>query len=313
LLSQDQSRDRNTDANAASESRGNMKKAIFASIVVCFYFALTRLPAWPAESKPVFTKPQLRIAHRCGQPPEETLYACLRSARDAHADILDLDVHMTSDRRMIVMHDSTVDRTTSGTGTIAGLTYAEIRALDAGYRYSENGQFPFRGKGIRVSELSDFFAALNNERYYIEIKPDDIGAVHTIVEIIDQYHMRNKVVVASFHDGLMRKLAQIAPDIARAASTGESLRWVVLAKLRLLGLASAGPPALALPPVGGHWILTPSLFATAHEQGMKIHVWTIDDPKEMDHWIRAGADGIFTNQIYVLNQVVKSARTGRTE
>ncbi|MEZ4374468.1 MAG: glycerophosphodiester phosphodiesterase family protein [Polyangiaceae bacterium] len=100
----------------------------------------------------------LNIAHRGGRKlaPEHTLVA-YQNGLDVGADILELDVHATSDGVLVLMHDDTVDRTTNGTGAIKELTFAELRSLDAAYNFSEDGgqTFPYRGKGIQVPTLEE--------------------------------------------------------------------------------------------------------------------------------------------------------------
>lgn len=281
-----------------------MKKATGFAILTVFYLALMVLPAPMVAEKPVFSEPHLRIGHRCGQQPEATVYACQKSVDSGSIDILEMDVHVTKDGHLIVMHDNTVDRTTDGTGTIEGLTFEEIRKLDAGYRVDEAGSFPFRGKGIRVSELAEFFKVLGKYRFYIEIKTKDPRAVGKLLEAIDQYKMREKVVIASSYQAPLDELSRLAPDIARAASFGEALGWILRTKLRLSGTSEPKFQALAIPPVGAGWIFNQYLIDAAHKQGLKVHLWTVNDPEQMLRWKRAGVDGLMTDKIELLSKTV---------
>ncbi|MCE9598709.1 MAG: glycerophosphodiester phosphodiesterase [Spirochaetia bacterium] len=282
-----------------------MKKAVGLAIFVSFYAALVVLPAPMVAEKPVFTRPHLRIGHRCGQQPEATVFACQKSVQSGSIDILEMDVHVTKDGHLVVMHDSKVDRTTDGTGTIAGLTFEEIRKLDAGYRVEEAGTFPFRGKGIKVSELSEFFQVLGKERFYIEIKTEDPRAPGKLLEAIDRYKMRDRVVIASTAQAPLDEVARLAPDVARAASFGEALGWILRAKLRLSGTSEPKFNALAIPPIGAGWIFNQYLIDTAHAQGIKIHLWTINDPEQMLRWKAAGVDGLMTDKIELLSKTVR--------
>jgi glycerophosphoryl diester phosphodiesterase len=99
----------------------------------------------------------LVVAHRGanGAAPENTLEA-FRLAVEMGADAIELDVHLTADGELAVMHDQTLDRTTNRSGSIATLTMKEIRAVDAGHHFPGNdGSFPFRGKGLQVPTLAE--------------------------------------------------------------------------------------------------------------------------------------------------------------
>lgn len=285
-----------------------MKKVTGLAVLATFYISLLLLPAPTVAKRPVFTAPHLRIGHRCGQQPEATVYACKKSVESGSIDILEMDVHVTKDGHLVVIHDNTVDRTTDGTGTVEGLTFEEIRKLDAGYRVEEGGTFPFRGKGIKISELIEFFEALGKNRFYIEIKTKDPRAVPKLLEAIDQYKMRDRVVIASTYQDPLDELSRLAPDIARAASFGEAVGWILRAKLRLSGTGEPKFQALAIPPFGAGWIFNQQLIDAAHAQGIKVHLWTINDPEQMLRWKAAGVDGLMTDKIELLSKTVTEAR-----
>ena len=103
-------------------------------------------------------RPRL-MAHRGGArtAPENTL-AAFRAGVDAGADMLELDVHATRDGRVVVIHDASVDRTTEASGRVSSFSLAELRRLDAGFRFrDEEGRHSFRGRGIVVPTLEEVF------------------------------------------------------------------------------------------------------------------------------------------------------------
>ncbi len=109
-------------------------------------------PSQPSPQDLFEQQRTLNIAHRGGKKnaPEETLPA-FQLALDEGADALEFDLHATSDGRLVVLHDDTVDRTTDGTGAVKEMTFEQLRKLDAAYRFSPDGQtFPERGKGITI-------------------------------------------------------------------------------------------------------------------------------------------------------------------
>lgn len=273
-----------------------------AGVLLVVWGLCCLVPAKKVEPTAVLDGSHLRIAHRCGQPPEATLFACKRSA--PVSDILEMDVQLTSDQKVVVIHDATVDRTTDGTGPVSGYTLAQLQKLDAGYRYSVNGEFPFRGKGIRIQEITDFFEAFPAHRFYIEVKSEDPRAATLLIEHIRRMKMSSKVILASVKEETMRQIEREAPEIARAASFRESLKWLIAAKTGLTGFVDFRSHALALPPAGGKCIVTPGFIRQARSQNIRIHMWTINDSEAMQYWTQAGADGIMTDNIPLLNETL---------
>src|SRR5829696_5003203 len=115
----------------------------------------------------------LAIAHRGGAGlwPENTLYAFERAAA-LGVDVIETDVRATADGELVVIHDEGVERTTDGMDRVGSLTLAELKRLDAAYRFSPDGgrSFPLRGSGVSVPTLREVFAALPHMRFNIEPK-----------------------------------------------------------------------------------------------------------------------------------------------
>src|SRR5438128_68162 len=121
----------------------------------------------------------LLFAHRgaSAHAPENTLAAFELGSRTG-ADVLELDVHLTRDQRVVVIHDATVDRTTDGKGAVAELDYAALARLDAGARFRPGSGFPFRGKRLGLPLLEEVLAAFPRAAFNIEIKaPGAVAAV----------------------------------------------------------------------------------------------------------------------------------------
>jgi glycerophosphoryl diester phosphodiesterase len=125
------------------------------------------------ETKPFFKdlKTPIIIAHRGGSTfPENTLPA-FHHSRQIGADAFEFDIHMTKDGHLVVIHDSTVDRTTNGTGSVHSLTFDEIMQLDAGYRFLDaKGTYPYRDKGVTIPTVEQVFQMFPTMRMNIEIK-----------------------------------------------------------------------------------------------------------------------------------------------
>ena len=111
------------------------------------------------------------IAHQGGGElwPENTLYA-FAEAEELGVDVLEMDLRATVDGEIVVMHDATVDGTTDGSGRVDQMTLAEIRELDAGYRFDAPGQFPHRGQGLTVPTLEEVLSRFSTARLILEMK-----------------------------------------------------------------------------------------------------------------------------------------------
>jgi glycerophosphoryl diester phosphodiesterase len=117
--------------------------------------------------------------------PPNTLFAYERSI-ELGVDVLEMDIHMTTDGEIVIRHDPTVDATTNGNGAICDLTLSEIKALDAGYTWTADGgqTYPFRGKGITIPTLKEVLGDFPNIRLNIDIKTEDPAIVPKFAHIL---------------------------------------------------------------------------------------------------------------------------------
>lgn len=260
--------------------------------------ATATAPALNLHLRPGF----LNIAHRGGGQlaPEETAEA-YKNAIAVGAHVIECDVHSTLDGALVCMHDSTVDRTTNGTGKITAMTLEQLRNLDAGYDFSQDGgkTFPFRGKGIRVATLDEFLQSYPAGGYAIEIKQSDPPIGAQVVQAIVAHQALGQTVVASFNDQTISEVRAIEPKLTTALALGEML---ALAGLADADEAAYVPPALVIQAPTGQ-METAALVGRAHRLGMKVQFWTVNDPVEMQALKAAGADGIFTDDPAKLAQV----------
>lgn len=239
----------------------------------------------------------LNIAHRGGNRlrPEQTILAW-ESALALGVDALEMDFRATSDGALVMMHDQTVDRTTNGTGRVDELTFAEIRALDAGYDFTPDGgaTFPYRGQGVQVPTLEEVLARFPGVPLNIEIKAENPASViPSFVELLDRYDMRPHVLVASFSDTLMFAFRAAAPDVLTSLSPLEVAQLLVLTPEQE---ELYSPPALfvQVPPFsGGTRVLSAELVQKAHRLGMFVHAWDVDD--QMQATIDLGVDGLIVD------------------
>jgi glycerophosphoryl diester phosphodiesterase len=254
-----------------------------------------------------FSGPKPRIiGHRgaAGEAPENTLPSFERALADG-AEYVELDVRGTADGEVVVIHDATVNRTTNGRGRASRFTLAEIKRLDAGYRFSKGGgaSYPYRGQGVEIPTLAELFATLPQIRAVIEIKEIKQSHPPIVEKVIDSVRRAGKdcdVLLATEDDGIMREIrAALGPNdtpIATGFCYGEVaafMEWLARGRV-----ASYQPPgqAMQLPrKYSGLTLVSAATVAAAHDLGVEMFVWTINHPAEMAPLLHMGADGIITD------------------
>ena len=222
-----------------------------------------------------------------------------------------MDAHITKDGEIVLMHDEAVDRTTNGVGRIEDLTLAEIKQLDAAYKWSsdENKTFPFRGQGIQVPTLNELFEKFPDMRYVIEIKLTENPIDRPFCNLIRAHNMQDKVIVASFHDEAMSMFRETCPEVATSASRTEVRNFVLLGKVFLSGLVVPRYQSLQ-PPYDpseslGITIMTERFLREAHAKNIKVEPWTVNDPKLIKQYIEWGVNGIITDRPDLMVEVLR--------
>ncbi len=267
-----------------------------------FYAYLASFTGKPAETYKIFaeqTKRPLVIAHRGGKgiAPENTLEAFRRSY-EMGVDILELDIHATKDGELVVIHDRTVDRTTNGKGKVAQMTFEEIRKLDAGYSWTNDGgkTFPFRGKGIKVPTLKEVFEEFPNSIINIESKHSEPRPAEKICGLIQEYGRMEKSIVASFHKEVLTDFRKNCENVATSASPSESTWFLTMYKLGLIENFEADMQALQIPKrIGRLQFVTEDFVKSARKKNLQVHVWTINKTEDMKYLKNIGVDGIMTD------------------
>jgi glycerophosphoryl diester phosphodiesterase len=277
---------------------------VFLGLVVLLIVTCVALVvlARPAAHSAYFVRagpsPQI-MAHRGGSGlwPENTLYAFERAVA-LGVDVLEMDIHSTADGVLVVIHDSTVDRTTDGTGPVQALTLAELKALDAGYRWSSDGSetFPYQGLGLTVPSLEEVFSAFPQTPMNIEIKQTEPAITVPLCRLIREWGMVEWVLVASFDQTTVEAFRRECPQVATSTAEGEVILLFALSKVFLEATYSPQAGAVQVPEYrSGLHVLTPRFVAAAHRRGLQVHAWTINDPDDMQRLVDLGVDGIITD------------------
>lgn len=275
-------------------------------IIALFLLALVfflRLTSRPALVYPYYSsdmKYPLVIAHQGGDGlwPGDTLFA-YQNAVKLGVDVLEMDIHITKDGVLVLMHDETVDRTTDGTGDIESMTLAELKQLDAGYDWTpdEGKTFPFRGQGITITTLEEMYQTFPDKHMTIEIKMSNAAMIKPFCELIRQYNMQDKILVASFFDDKMKDFRAECPEVATSSAKNETTIFVLASKVFLAGFYSPKFIALQVPEEsGGITVMTEAFVKASHARNLIIEVWTINDTKTMQKLIDWGVGGIITDR-----------------
>jgi glycerophosphoryl diester phosphodiesterase len=272
----------------------------------------------PAVDHPVFQHNNSRpmvIAHRggAGISPENTLFAFKRAA-DLGVDVIETDVHATSDGVLVVIHDANVERTTDGSGLVSEMTFEDLKKLDAGYRFSPDGgkTFPFRQSGITVPTLLEVFTALPKMKFNIEPKQQTPSLVKPLCQMLRERKMTNSVIIGSFNQTILEEFRVDCAEAATSAGPGEVSKFLSLYKTGLSATYSPSMSALQIPEsVAGLQIVTKDFIDAAHERNLKVHVWTVNETKAMKPLLEMGVDGIMTDYPDRLQSLLREKAAAR--
>jgi glycerophosphoryl diester phosphodiesterase len=293
---------------------------------VALALALLLLSAAPAAAQnPWLGRRVLNIAHQGGEAefPSNTMYA-FRHSLAAGADMLELDVGVTKDGKVVVMHDTTLDRTTNGRGTIASHTLKQIRKLDAGYWFAggkapydhKAKRHPFRGKGLKVPTLDEVLRAFPRTPINVEIKgrtkaekpAEYVENAEALARVLKDSPRRD-VIVVSFQQAAVDRFHALAPAIPVAPGIDGAAGWVLSDKPPGDGVVAFQLPITYA--VNGQTfdVTTPANVARAHAQGFAWHTWLSDDGESRATWAKLidwCVDGVMTAKPVAFEKLLKS-------
>jgi glycerophosphoryl diester phosphodiesterase len=241
--------------------------------------------------------------------PENTMAAFRPAIEDWGADMIELDVHLTADGRVVVIHDPMLERTTNGTGPVAARTLAELRALDAGYNFTTDGgrTFPFRGKGVRIPTIEEVLEELPPIRLTVEVKA--AAAQRTTFAAIRKANAEERVVAASLHASERTLFAEYHGP--RSASVEQVRPFYVLSRMGLGRVWAPAVDVMQLPEImGGRRIVSPRLIRDLHAHGIAVQVWTVNVRADMERLLAWGVDGVQSDRPDILADVM-TERFGR--
>lgn len=231
------------------------------------------------------------VGHRgaMGHAPENTM-ASFRLGVEMGVDFVECDVHLSKDGKCVVMHDEKLDRTTNGKGWIKDFSSVEIKKLDAGSWFSK------KFSGERPPFLDELLGWAKDQKsrlrlplgVVIEIKNDKVhypGIAEKTIRVIKKTGMALRVVLISFDHTVIRRSKEIDPDICAGILFAERLKDPV-DKAHQKKADTLFPRRV---------LINKSLVRQAHENGLGIAPWTVNELSDMKKMIRCGVDAIATN------------------
>ncbi|MFA5646065.1 MAG: glycerophosphodiester phosphodiesterase family protein [Candidatus Ratteibacteria bacterium] len=236
-------------------------------------------------------RPLLVVAHRglSSLYPENTLIA-FEKAIDLDIDMIELDVRLTKDKKIVVFHDAELHRLTKGSGAISDYTYAELK------------KFPIKTKRERMAVqhiplLEEVFEVYGSQgRWRIEIKQE--GLEEDLISLIRKYRLEEEVVLISFLLQSLLVARDKAPEIPNGYISGtfspDMIPMLVKERISLFDLA--------------HPYVTKDVVRTCHRRGIGVLAWTVDEREQMEEMMICGVDGITTNRPHILKRILSPRR-----
>ena len=251
----------------------------------------------------------VNLAHRgaSARAPENTLEA-FRLAVQWGAGGLELDVHLTRDGHIVVIHDPTLDRTTNTSGAVAGMTLDELREADAGYNFSPDSgdTHPYRGLELRIPTLAEVLREFPGVVLNIDMKADRPGIEAAVLEVLREADAVGRALVVSSRLGSVRRFRRISRGrISTGASRSETGLFYLFSNLRLERFLRPAYDALQVPlSHRGLPVVTRRFVRAAHNVGVRVDAWTINEAEEMRRLLDLGVDVIMTDRPETLADVL---------
>lgn len=244
------------------------------------------------------SKPPLVIAHRgaSGELPENTMPA-YALALEQHADMIEIDLHLTADAAIVISHDAELDHF-GREGFIGDLSRAEVAALDAGQG---------SGRTLPVPELAAVLDRFGPHiPFNLEIKRGEhteyAGLEAMALRAVGERGLLDRTLFSSFYDPVLEALRELEPAARLAALVSPRAAERPFERAEAVGAEAINP----------HFFLsTPAFVREAHARGLAVYVYTVDDTARMADLLDAGVDGLFTNHPARMRELIDSPE-GRT-
>ncbi|MCH8966345.1 MAG: glycerophosphodiester phosphodiesterase [Planctomycetes bacterium] len=217
-------------------------------------------------------------------------------------DMLETDARLTSDGKVVLIHDDTVDRTCDGTGAVAGMTWRQLGELDAGYHFRDlSGETSFCGRAVRVPTLDEVLESFPEMRVNVETKCAEVAG--PLVEVIRRHGAEHRVMVAAKFEP-MRRAARGYTGPWGASRRQIGLFWCA-SRSRAVSLFRPRFDLLQVPETWhGVRVVTRRFVADAHRLNVPVQVWVVDEEADMRRLLEWGVDGLQSDRLDRLARVL---------
>ena len=312
--------------------------------IACFWLLVSASLSAPASAQVVLDNPwleraPLNIAHQGGEEevPSDTLYG-FKTALPKGVDVLELDVHLTADGQVVALHDTTVDRTTNGSGTVEQMTLAQIKQLDAAHWFVPGvgtthsrpaEEYVFRGiatgdqpppegfepNDFKIPTLDEVLTTFPDTLINIELKQSNSTGrfEQAVADLLNQHARVDDVIVVSFLDHSLEVFKALAPNVHTATATANAAAFWASSQGPAPGAPNPRHVALQVPTsFSGIPVVTSDDFIkNANANGLAVHVWTINDRATMEQLLDWGVQGIMTDRPTLLEQILQERGVAR--
>ncbi|MBP7775895.1 MAG: glycerophosphodiester phosphodiesterase [Acidobacteria bacterium] len=248
---------------------------------------------------PVFAAGRpLVFGHRGGARlgPENTLTA-FRRAMAAGADGFECDVRLSADAVPVVIHDPTLERTTDATGPVHTRTADQLGRVDARCRFVPAEPAFAVAQPEGVPTLQAALTRFPGARVIIEIKDESTRLAEIVASLVSALGAAPRVCIGSFHQAVLDRVREVAPDLTTSASLRESQWTLALSWLRWPFAARPPYRAFQVPERSGRLpVVGPAFVRRAHRERASVQVWTIDAPEDVRRLLALGVDGIISDR-----------------
>ncbi|PIK15388.1 MAG: phosphodiesterase [Halobacteriovorax sp. JY17] len=206
-----------------------------------------------------------------GERPENTIDG-IKYALDLGLSAIEIDIHLSADNRLVVIHDDTLDRTTNGTGLVREASSVDMRELDA-------------GNGERIPYLEEVLDLLNDYSFTLFIEVKAVGCEKLLTTLISEREIHQKIIVKSFNHRIIKKVKEIDPKIRTACL----LYGLPVNAVNIIENARADGISISVSTVDQ------ALVELCHHHNYKVTVWNVNKVEELEAFVQMGVDFIGTD------------------
>ena len=237
------------------------------------------------------------FAHRgfSGKYPENTMLAFEKAIEVEGCDGIEMDVHLTKDGEVVIIHDEKLDRTcVNGTGFVRDYTCEELKKFDVSFKFA--GQCPPQ----HIATLREYFELVKDTRMItnIELKTglfEYPGIEKKVCDLIEEFGLKKKIIISSFNHFSIKRIKELCPELECGLLTET---WLIDA-----GHYTKGTGAECLHPI--FFNMTEEIVAEVKSQGIKINTWTVNEEEDIRTMIERGVDSIIGNYPDRVAEIVK--------